>query len=102
MQRLRHEVMLLHSKVCTWSHSQTPIPATRASYTPGCVLWVWSSVLLQCSPRLMCGSFLCQLESREALITSLTQQLQQCEREKASLEVEFASYRKHSQVRWSG
>ena len=39
-----------------------------------------------------------QLESREMEVRVLTQQLEQAERDKASMELEFASYRKHTQV----
>ena len=39
-----------------------------------------------------------QLESREMEVRVLTQQLGQAERDKASMELEFASYRKHTQA----
>ena len=39
-----------------------------------------------------------QLESREMEVRMLTQQLGQAERDKASMELEFSSYRKHTQV----
>ena len=39
-----------------------------------------------------------QLESREMEVRVLTQQLGQAERAKASMELEFSSYRKHTQA----
>lgn len=39
-----------------------------------------------------------QLESREADIRKLTQQLQQVQRDKSTMELEFSNYRKHTQV----
>lgn len=39
-----------------------------------------------------------QLESREADIKKLTQELQQVQRDKSTMELEFSNYRKHTQV----
>lgn len=125
MERLRHELLLLHNKVhynvhVLWSDLPVlnltswfcfTVRVHTSTYSvelePSCLLHcscvhVWwcayplisPSYLLHCS----CVFVYWQVQSQEELIGVLSQQLREVRQEKASLQLEFSQYRKHSQV----
>ncbi len=87
MERLRHELLLLHNKV----HLYVTVLISMA-------VFVAIHELLMTSFFMTCVSFHWQVQSQEELIGVLSQQLREARQEKASLQLEFSQYRKHSQV----